>query len=91
MQGNLTYYSTLRVDTILNNYEPVILNHSLSVSLNEFTLEVDVGLSNSYLIVGYMGKHFDEITMSLPTNYLMKQGYFSKDTRFDEVYSIYGQ
>lgn len=30
-----------------------------------------------------MGKHFDAKSMSLPTHYMMKQGYFSENTRFD--------
>lgn len=90
MDAIIPYYSSLRIDSLKNAYEPSILSFNLDTSLESFTLTIDVGYINVYLIAGYMGKHFDSSTMSLPTHYLMKKGYFSEKTRFTEIYSIYG-
>lgn len=38
-----------------------------------------------------MNKVFDPKTMSLPTDYLMKQGYFSIGSKFNQIFSIYGR
>jgi hypothetical protein len=62
----------------------------MNIQRNSFTISVDVGLANTYLITAIMDRHFNPSTMSLPTTYLMKLGYFSLIDQFDQIYSIYG-
>ena len=38
-----------------------------------------------------MGQHFDPETMALPPFYLIKQGFFSQGTKFDQVFMKYGR
>lgn len=38
-----------------------------------------------------MDGHFNPVTQSLPTHYLMKEGFFSAGTKFDQIFSIYGR
>lgn len=54
-------------------------------------LNVKVGLQNMYLIAALMNKVFDPSTMSLPTDHLMKLGYFSIGSKFNQIFSIYGR
>lgn len=91
MKNIVPYYYSLRSDALLNNYEPLINSVSVTVRRTSFTIEVNVGLSNTYLIAAVMGQHFNSLIMSLPTHYLMKEGYFSLGTKFDQIYSIYGR
>lgn len=62
----------MRVDSLLNLYEPVINSISLSIKKTQFTISVNVGLANTYLIAAIMNTHFNPVTMSKPTHYLMK-------------------
>lgn len=62
----------MRVDSLYNDYEPTIYSMSLAIKRTEFTITVDVGLANTYLIAAIMGSHFNPVTQSLPTHYLMK-------------------
>lgn len=50
-----------------------------------------MGLANTYLIAAIMDRHFNPVTMSLPTHYIMKEGYFSLGTKFEQIFSIYGR
>lgn len=50
-----------------------------------------MGLANTYFIAAIMDQHFNPVTMSLPTHYLMKEGYFSSGTKFEQIFSIYGR
>lgn len=54
-------------------------------------LKVKVGLQNTYLIAALMNKVFDPNTMSLPTDHLMKLGYFAVGSKFNQIFSIYGR
>lgn len=91
MNGVAPYYLSMRADPLYNNYEPTIFAMSLSIRRTEFSITVDVGLANTYLIAAIMDQHFNPVTMSLPTHYLMKEGYFSLGTKFDQIFSIYGR
>lgn len=85
------YYKAMRVDRLQNNYEPQIYSSSLSIKRTSFTLTIEVGLANTYLIAAVMSEHFDSATMSMPTHYLMKQGFFSSGNKFDQVQSVFGR
>ena len=84
------YYGIIRSDPLYNNYKPIIYKMSLDIKRNSFSINVDVGLANTYLITAIMSKHYNPTTMSLPTTYLMKKGYFSLNDQFDQIFSIYG-
>lgn len=43
----------------------------------------------SYVIVGLLSSYFDESSMSLPANYMIKQGKFSESVDFDRVFMNY--
>jgi len=75
---------------LTNNYSPAILSSNVSTTTDSISLTADVGVTNSYLVLAYINKTFDINTMSLPTTYMIKQGNFSVDTQFNQVFMLYG-
>ena len=58
VSAGLPLYSAIRVDSINNNYQPLVQSANVSVSNTYFNLSVEVGLVNSYLIAAVMSTHF---------------------------------
>lgn len=69
----------------------MVLSSQLSVKSTAATLSIRTTFASTYLIVALMEGLFDPATMSLPTHHLMKEGYFSLGTKFDQIYSLYGR
>lgn len=90
LQKQLPYFGSIRADTLLNNYEPLLLNWNSTSTTTIVSVEVNIGLNNGYLIAALMDKPFEPSSMSLPTHYLMKEGYFSVGTKFDQIRSVFG-
>ena len=74
-----------------NNYEPAIISSSAKSTTDSITFTADVGVTNAYLVLAYLTQPFNITSMSLPTTYLIKQGSFSTDVRFNQVYMAYGR
>jgi hypothetical protein len=81
----------MRVDSLYNNYQPVLLSSGLNIEVDRFVLSVDVGVQTSYLIAALMNKEFNPGSMSLPTADLMKRGYFSVGSKFSQIFSTLGR
>lgn len=76
--------------SLTNNYQPNIYTTLVSTTTNSIQLTVDVGVTNSYLVVAYINQTFDVGSMALPTAYQMKLGNFSASSQFNQVYMVYG-
>jgi len=75
---------------LTNNYDPIIQKTYSSSSVDAITFTVDVGVPNSYLVAAYMNATFNPQNMSLPSQYLIKNGIFSAGNQFNAVYMKYG-
>lgn len=74
----------------MNNYQPTIEQTYLEVKSTSINFTADVGVVNSYLVVGYLNYSFDPVTMSLPAHYQVKQGNLSATEPFGKVWMRYG-
>jgi hypothetical protein len=66
------------------------VNSSFSLAPSVVTCTVSVGVVSSYLILAYMQQSFDPLTMTIPPQYMIKQGNFSSVSQFSQVYMKYG-
>lgn len=74
----------------MNAYDPLVVNSSFSVGSSVVSCTVNVGVVSSYLVLAYMSQAFDPLTMTIPPQYLIKEGNFSAVSQFNQVYMKYG-